>query len=66
MRSEGYIILVVVLCMYVCVHSNLPPHTKERYQRIHRNTFKKIADFPTNASFKSYGVICSPRAAPAS
>ena len=24
------------------------------------------ADFPKNPSFKSYGVICSPRAAPAS
>ena len=42
--------------------------TKERYQQILRNTgiVLKFADFPKNASFKSYGVICLPRAAPAS
>ena len=42
--------------------------TKERYQRIHRNAgiVLKFADFPKNASFKSYGVLCLPRAAPAS
>ena len=42
--------------------------TKQRYQRIHRNTgiVLNFADFPKNASFKSYGVICLPRAALAS
>ena len=41
--------------------------TKERYQRIVRNTgiVLNFADFPKNALFKSYGVICLPRAAPA-
>ena len=49
--------------MYVCPLISAPSHigiTKERYQRIHRNTgiVLKFADFPKNASFKSYGVIC--------
>ena len=41
---------------------------KQRYQRVHSNTaiVFNFADFPKNASFKSYGVICLPRAAPAS
>ena len=61
----------VCMCVCVCVHSYLPPHTlesQERYQRILRNTgiVLNCADFPKNASFKSYGVICLPRAAPAS
>ena len=40
----------------VCVHSYLPP------QRILRNTgiVLNFADFPKNASFKSYGVIIMP------
>ena len=67
MRSEGYCSCPV--CMYVCVcvcplipaasHIGI---TKERYQRILRNTgivLNFLADFPKNASFKSYGVICS-------
>ena len=63
------------VCMYVCVYvCPLIPAashigiTKERYQRILRNTgiVFNFADFPKNASFKSYGVICLPRAAPAS
>ena len=73
MRSEGYCSCPV--CMYVCVYvCPLIPAashigiTKERYQRIVRNTgiVLNFADFPKNASFKSYGVICLPRAAPAS
>ena len=54
----------VYVCMYVCVcplisstsHIGI---TKERYQRIHRNTgiVLNFSDFPKNASFKSYGVI---------
>ena len=61
-------VTVVVLCvrMYVCmcVHSNLPPHTLE----LQNNTgiVLNFADFPKNASFKSYGVICLPRAGSAS
>ena len=58
--------------MYVCVSLiSAASHigiTKQRYQRIHSNTaiVLNFADFPKNASFKSYGVICLPRAAPAS
>ena len=68
-RREGYCSCHVYVCM--CVRSNLPPHTLEsqtRYQRIHRNTgtILYFANFAKNGSFKSYGVICSPRAAPAS
>ena len=78
MRSEGYCSCPVgmYVCMYVCVYvcPLLPAAshigiTKERYQRILRNTGIVLiffADFPKNASFKSYGVICLPRAAPAS
>ena len=75
MCSEGYCSCPV--CMYVCVYVYVCPlisaasHvgiTKQIYQRIHRNAgiVLKFADFPKNASFKSYGVICLPRAAPAS
>ena len=59
------------VCMCVCQLIPAASHigiTKERYQRILRNTgiVLNFADFPKNASFKSYGVICLPRAAPAS
>ena len=64
-------VTVVGLC--VCVSTlNLLPHTlkitKERCQQIHRNTgiILNFDDFPKNASFKSYGIICSSRAALAS
>ena len=70
-------VVVLCVCMYVCMYVCVCPlipsasHigiTKERYQRILRNTgiVLNLADFPKNASFKSYGVICLPRAAPAS
>ena len=69
-HSEGYCSCPV--CMCVCVHSKLPPHTLESLNR-DTNDFSSntaivfnFADFPKNASFKSYGVICLPRAAPAS
>ena len=72
--SEGYCSCPV--CMYVSVYVcgttlSAASHigiTKQRYQRIHRNTaiVLNFANFPKNASFKSYGVICLPRAAPAS
>ena len=73
MRNEG-LVAGLCVCMYVCVciRSNLPPHIlepkKEGYQRLHRKTgtILKCKYFAKNASFKSYGVICSPRAAPAS
>ena len=59
------------VCVYVCPLIPAASHigiTKERYQRILRNTgiVLNFADFPKNALFKSYGVICLPRAAPAS
>ena len=65
------VVLGVCVCVYVCPLIPAASHigiTKERYQRIHRNTgtVLNFADFPKNASFKSYGVICLPRAAPAS
>ena len=63
-------------CVYVCVcvcvtlitaasHIGI---TKQRYHRVHSNTAIVLnsADFPKNDSFKSYGVICLPGAAPAS
>ena len=66
-------VVVLCLCMCVCVCPLIPAAshigiTKKRYQRILRNTgiVLNFADFPKNASFKSYGVICLPRAAPAS
>ena len=66
-------VVVLCVCMYVYVCPIIPAAshieiTKERYQRILRNTgiVLNFADFPKNASFKGYGVICLPRAAPAS
>ena len=55
----------VYVCVYVCQLIPAASHigiTKERYQRILRNTgiVLNFADFPKNASFKSYGVICLP------
>ena len=70
-----YVCVCVYVCVYVCVcvcplitaasHIGI---TKQRYQRVHSNTAIVLyfADFPKNASFKNYGVICLPRAAPAS
>ena len=73
MRSEGYRSCPVCMSVrvYVCPLIPAASHigiTKERYQRILRNTgiVLNFADFPKNASFKSNGVICLPRAAPAS
>ena len=73
MRSEGYCSCPVSMyvCVYVCPLIPAASHigiTKERYQRILRNTgiVLNFADFVKNALFKSYGVICLPRAAPAS
>ena len=64
MRSEGYCSCPVYVCMYACVcplitaasHIGI---TKERYQLILCNTgiVLNFADFPKNASFKSYGVL---------
>ena len=73
MSAFSTLLMSSTVCVYVCmcVHSYLPPHTLEsqkRYQQILRNTgiVLNFADFPKNASFKGYGVICLPRAAPAS
>ena len=65
------IVVVLYVCMYVCPLISAASHigiTKERYHRIHRNTgiVLYFADFPKIALFKSFGVICLPRAAPAS
>ena len=64
-------VVVLCVCVYVCPLIPAASHigiTKERYQQILRNTgiVLNFADFPKNASFKNYGVICLPRAAPAS
>ena len=54
----------------MCVHSYLPPHTLESQIRdtngfcAIQGSFLIFFDFPKNASFKSYGVICLPQAAP--
>ena len=62
--------LLQLSCVYIimCVCPLIPAAshfwiTKERYQRILRNTgiVLNFADFPKNASFKNYGVICLPR-----
>ena len=77
MHSKGYCScrVCVCVCVYVCVYVrpliSAASHigiTKERYQRVHSNTgmVLNFDDFPKNASFKSYGVICLPRAAPVS
>ena len=48
-----------VLCPLIPAASHIGI-TKERYQRILRNTgiVLNLDDFPKNASFKNYGVIC--------
>ena len=58
---------LVCVCPLITAASHIRI-TKQGYQRINRNTgmFFNFADFPKNASFKSYGVICLPRAAPVS
>ena len=62
-------VTVVVLCVYVCVSTHTCRLTHWNHKReILRNTgiVLNFADFPKKFSFKSYGVICLPRAAPAS
>ena len=64
-------VTVVVPCVCICVRSNLPPHTLESQKRdsngfIAIQELIKKGDFYKNVSFKSYGVICLPQAAPAS
>ena len=79
MRTARVTVVVVCVCVCVCVYVcvcdrpliTAASHigiTQQRYQRVHSNTaiVLTFADFPKNASFKSYGVICLPRAAPAS
>ena len=74
MRTARVIVVVVCVCVcvYVCVtthncrlthwnHKTEIPTCSQQYSD-HFN----FADFLKNASFKSYGVICLPRAAPAS
>ena len=68
-RSEGYcrcpVCMYVCVCVYVCPLIYTASHigiTKERYQRVCSNTgiVLNFADFPKNALFKSYGMICLP------
>ena len=62
---------VCIISMVCVCLSNLPPHTLETQKRDTNrfiaipNDLKKVI-FVKTFSFKSYGVICSPRAAPAS
>ena len=68
-------VTVVVLCVCMCMYVYVSTHT---CRLTHWNHKREIptdsahtgivlnADFPKNASFKSYGVICLLRAAPAS
>ena len=60
----------VCVCVWVCVRARVCVCTCTCVcvQRVHSNTaiVLNFADFPKNASFKSYGVICLPRPAPAS
>ena len=54
------------------VNSYPPPHILDSQKRdtnefiAIQGAIFKFADFPKNALLKSYGVICLPRAAPAS
>ena len=68
MRAARVTVVVVCVCVCVCPLITVASHIgiiKQRYQRVHSNTaiVLNFADFPKNASFKSYGVICLPRAA---
>ena len=70
-RSKGYCSCPVCMCvcMYVCPLISAASHigiTQQGYQRVHSNTaiVFNFANFPKNASFKRYGVICLPQAAP--
>ena len=72
-HSEGYSSRRVCMCVCMCVcplvtaasHIGI---TQQRYLLVHSNTaiVLNLADFPKNASFKSYGIICLPQAAPPS
>ena len=66
-------VVVLCVCMCVCVSTHTCRFTHWNHKREiptdsaqYRDRFKFFADFPKNALFKSYGVICLPRAAPAS
>ena len=68
MHTARVTVVALCVCMYVCPFIPSGSHigiTKERYQRVHSNTgiILNFADFPKNASFKSYGIICLPQAA---
>ena len=64
-----YVFMCVCMCVckYVCPLISAASHigiTKQRHRRIYRNAgiVLNSADFPKNASFKSYGIICLPQA----
>ena len=79
MRTARVTVVVVCVClcvcMYVCVcvtthncrlthwnHTTEIPKGSQQYS----DRFKFCHNFPKNASFKAYGVICLPRVDPAS
>ena len=66
LEAKGIYVCGMCVCPLITAASHIGI-TKQGYQRIHRNTgiVLNVADFPKNASFKSYGVICLPRADPA-
>ena len=71
LASRDYVYVCMYVCVYVCPLISAASHTgitKETYQRAHSNTgtVLNFADSPKIALLKSYGVICLPRAAPAS
>ena len=72
MRAARVTVVVLYVCTYVCTYVcvcvcpliSAVSHieiTKERYQRVHSNT-GIVSNFAKNDSFKSYDVICLPRA----
>ena len=77
MHSKGYCSCPVYMyvCVYVCMCVCVSTHTCRLTHWNHkteiptdsaqyRDRFNFFFDFPKNASFNSYGVICLPRAAP--
>ena len=72
-RAARVTVVGLCACVYVCVFTLICHLTHWNHKRElptdssqYRNHFKFLADFAKNALFKSYGVICSPRAALAS
>ena len=58
--------VTVVGCALICCLTHWNHKREIPTDSSHTRTVLNFADFAKNASFESYGVICSPRAAPAS